>query len=217
MIWISSDQEGSMFSREGFAGKKSLASGILVLFAAGCISTLPGKKPCVDMVVMDATHRLAYNECGFNPPILDGYRPVEMLYVSMPESIPQWAKDMYKVTRVGLYAPAQFEEEDEQSLAYKVTFRNKQGKVIEKFWHKTNAFAFTIKEPGGKPYTLIAGESMGIYALRKEDALKYEKYDTSHWKIRHPEPDDFNPYLYGSGYSGSTNWRKMCEWWPETE
>jgi hypothetical protein len=206
-----------MLSKGEFSPKKCLAPAILALFAAACISTAAGKKTCDDMVAMDATNRHAYNECGFNPPSLDRYIPIDMLHVSMPENIPQWAKDMYKVTHVGLYSPAQFEEEDEHSIVYKVTFRNKQGKVIEKFWHKTNAFAFTIKELGEKPYTLIAEESMGIYALRMEGTLKYEKYDTSHWKIRHPEPDDFNPYLYGSVYGGSTKWKKMCEWWPETE
>lgn len=193
-----------------------LAAAAIGSGAAGCATTgKTAREPVHLEAVVTNADGSEYNPAGFKTPDLDKYKPVEMEYVSMHDGIPQWAKDMYKTPKVGGYCPGQFDEDEKHSLAYKVTFKNKQGTVIEKFWHKTHHFAFTIKEPGKEPYTLTADKAMNSYHLKMPRELKYEKYDTSHWSMRHPEPDDFNPYKDDPKYSHVTKWKKACEWWPD--
>ncbi len=193
-----------------------LATAAIGSGAAGCATTgRTAKEPAhLEAVVINAGGS-EYSPTGFKIPDVERYKAVEIGYVSLLKGIPQWAKDMYKTQKVGGYCPGQFAEDEEHSLVYKVTFKNKQGTIIDKFWHKTHHFAFTIKEPGKEPYTLIADKAMNAYNLKMLGELKHKKYDTSHWATRHPEPDDFNPYKDDPKYSHVTRWKKACEWWPE--
>jgi hypothetical protein len=145
----------------------------------------------------------------------DTYKPTDIRYVSLPEGIPEWAKNLYKTARIGEYCPGQFSEDEEHNLVYKVTLMNGRGVVVERFYHKTHMFAFTTKEPGKDIYTTIADKKMNIFSVVKPGEFKYSTYDTSHWTIKHPEPDDFNPYEHDPKYRHVIKWRKACEWWPD--
>jgi hypothetical protein len=144
------------------------------------------------------------------------YKPTDIKYVSMDskDSIPEWVRNLYETDKIGGYNPRQFTEDEKYNLAYKVTFENGKGVIVEKFWHKTHLFAFTTKERGKDTYTTIADKKMGEFSLVVRGEFKYNTYDTRHWKTRHPEPDDFNPYEHDPKYRQVTRWRKACEWWP---
>jgi len=174
------------------------------IFAASCAPRIKNSKQSLD--------------AAYNPPCLESYWGVEAIYVSMPEGIPQWVKDMYKTLKIGGYWPEQFFEDEKYSLAYKVTFKSrKKAAVIEKFYHKTEPFAFTVKEPGKETYTILADKKKGVYSMRISGELKYEKFDTSHWTLKHPEPDDYNPNTGDPFPERDPEWWKACEWHRRTE
>jgi len=176
----------------------------IVIFVASCAS-------CASVPVSSS-------EGGFKPPSLEGYWGIENIYISMQDEIPQWAKDMYKTPKIGGYCPAQFLEDEKYNLAFKVVFKNeRKATVIEKFYHKTKPFAFTIKEPGKETYTIIATESPGVYSTKILGELKYEKFDTSHWTMKHPEPDDYNPNTGDPFPERDHAWWKACEWHKRVE
>jgi len=154
-----------------------------------------------------------YKASGFEIPNLRNCKVLLKEYVKMPEeSIPQSFKEMYKTDKLGGYNVGQFAEDEKHNLAYRVQFKNKQEVIIEKFWHKTHSFAFTIKEPGKEPYTIIAEKVQGTYHFKISGELKHETYDTSHWLLNHPQPDDFNPYTDDPFPERDPDWYKACEW-----
>jgi hypothetical protein len=183
---------------------KIIIIAIAGIFAASCASGIKTRQG------LDAA--------SHNPPNLEGYWGVEAIYVSMPEGIPQWVKDMYKTAKMGGYCPGQFSEDEKHDLAYKVTFKNrKKTAVIEKFYHKTQPFAFTVKEPGKETYTILADKKKGVYSTRISGEFKYDKFDTNHWKMKHPEPDDYNPNTGDPFPEKDSEWWKACEWHKRTE
>ena len=201
--------------------EKNLKKTLFVLFTSvaigtggGCSTTGKTSKELIHLkTTVINTDGSEYNPAGFKAPDLTGYKVLLKEYAKMhEESIPQSFRDMYKTDKLGVYNPGQFEEDEEHNLVYIVQFENKQGVVIEKFYHKTHPFAFTIKEPGKKPYTIIAGQVQGAYCLKIPLELKYEKYDTRHWILGHPEPDDFNPNTDDPFPERDLEWYKACEW-----
>ncbi len=187
--------------------------------ATGCVSNtktvIPDQK---SVELFQAQYPGAeYNPAGFKAPDLAGCKVLLKEYARMPEeSIPQSFRDMYKTNKLGGYNHGQFSEDEKHNLAYIVQFKNKQGTIIEKFYHKTHPFAFTIKEPGKKPYTIIAEKVKGTYCLKIPLELKHETYDTSHWTLNHPEPDDFNPNTDDPFPERDQEWYKACEWHRKT-
>jgi hypothetical protein len=200
---------------------KNIKRTLLVLLTAVAIGTGSGcattgetaKEPADPQHVVINADGSEYNPAGFKAPDLTGFKVLLKEYAKMSEeSIPQSFRDMYKTDRLGVYNPGQFDEDEEHSLVYIVQFENKQGVMIEKFYHKTHPFAFTIREPGKKPYTIMAGQVKGAYCLKIPLELKYEKYDTDHWILGHPEPDDFNPNTDDPFPERDPEWYKACEW-----
>jgi len=200
---------------------KTLKKTFLTLIAAavigssmtGCATTPKNTKPqYLESIVINADGS-EYNVAGFKAPSLAGCKVLLKEYAKMPEeSIPQSFRDMYKINKIGGYNPGQFAEDEEHNLAYIVQFKNKQGTIIEKFYHKTHAFAFTIKEPDKKAYTIIAEKAKGPYHSKIPGELKHETYDTSHWTLNHPQPDDFNPNTDDPFPERDKDWYKACEW-----
>lgn len=196
-----------------------LAVAVIGSGMTGCATTPKNTKPqypeSVVTIIEDGSE---YNLAGFKAPDLAGCKVILKEYSKMAEeSIPKCFRDMYKTNKIGCYNPGQFSEDEKHNIAYIVQFRNRQGTIIEKFYHKTHPFAFTIKEPCKKPYTIIAEKVKGAYCLKMPWGLKYEKYDTSHWTTKHPEPDDFNPNTDDPFPERDSEWYKACEWHRKTE
>lgn len=195
-------------------------AGIAFATSSGCITSTKYVKPDQNSIeLFQAQYPEAeYRAEGFKAPDLAGCKVLLKEYARMPEgSIPQGFRDMYKTNRLGGYNPEQFTEDENHNLAYIVQFKNKQGTIIKKFYHKTHPFAFTIKEQGKKPYTIIAEKANGPYYLKLPWEFKHETYDTSHWTLKHPEPDDFNPNTDDPFPERDNEWFKACEWHKKTE
>ena len=206
---------------------KSIKKTFLIFLAAAAISSgavgcstigKATKEPVRLEAIVINSDGSEYNASGFKAPDLSGCKVLLKEYARMPEeSIPQSFRDMYKTNKLGGYNPGQFAEDEKHNLAYIVQFKNKQGTIIEKFYHKTHPFAFTIKEPGKKPYTIIAEKAKGAYYLKIPGELKHETYDTSHWTLNHPQPDDFNPNTDDPFPERDKDWYKACEWHKRTD
>jgi hypothetical protein len=167
------------------------------------------KKDCIDAIATHATNNGSqYNACGFPAPDLRGYKVVKMEYVPMPDNL--------------------------KGKMYVLTFKNKQGGVVLKSYHKTHPFAYTLQKAGEEQYTIVDTTCKKVY-----DTKYFEKYEVPQCvlelyskaiaggylpgqfeqqegfiKLRTPEPDDFNPYE-GEPFSAGTQWKKVCEWWDE--
>ena len=189
-------------------------AGIAFATSLGCATTgKTAKEPVYLEAIVTNADGSEYKTSGFKAPSLAGCKVLLKEYAKMPEeSIPQSFRDMYKINKIGGYNPGQFAEDEEHNLAYIVQFKNKQGTIIEKFYHKTHAFAFTIKEPDKKAYTIIAEKAKGPYHSKIPGELKHETYDTSHWTLNHPQPDDFNPNTDDPFPERDKDWYKACEW-----
>ena len=167
------------------------------------------KKNCIDAIVTNATNiGSQFNACGFPVPDLRYYKVVSMEYVPMPDNL--------------------------KGKMYVVTFRNKQGDVVIKSYHKTHPMAYTVQKAGEEPYTIVDTtckkdydtKYFGKYEvpqcvidLYSKDRVggylpeQFEEQD-SLIKLRSPEPDDFNPYDEAP-FSAGKRWEKTCEWWDE--
>ncbi|MBM3199907.1 hypothetical protein FJZ53_03130 [Candidatus Woesearchaeota archaeon] len=190
-----------------------IAAAVLGSGMTGCAITPKNTKPQYLESIVVNSDGSEYKASGFKAPSLENCKVLLKEYAKMPEeSIPQSFKEMYKTNKIGGYNPGQFAEDEEHNLAYIVQFKNKQGIIIEKFYHKTHPFAFTVKELGKTPYTIIAEKVKGPYCLKIPGELKHETYDTSHWLLNHPQPDDFNPYTDDPFPERDPDWYKACEW-----
>ncbi|MFB3886589.1 MAG: hypothetical protein ACE144_15285 [Thermodesulfobacteriota bacterium] len=148
------------------------------------------------------------NACGFPVPDLGHYKVVSMEYLPMPDDL--------------------------KGKIYVVTFKNKQGDVAAKLYHKTHPMAYTIQKAGEEPYTIVDTTCQKVY-----DTKYFGKYEVPQCvlelyskpkiggylpgqfeeqegfiKMRSPEPDDFNPYE-DAPFSAGKTWIKACEWWDE--
>lgn len=117
---------------------------------------------------------------------------------------------------------------------YVVTFKNKQGDVVIKSYHKTHPMAYTVQKAGEESYTIVDTTCKKVY-----DIMYFGKYEVPQCllelyskvrvggylpeqfeeqegfiKLRGPEPDDFNPYEDAPFSTG--RWIKLCEWWDES-
>lgn len=193
-------------------------AGIAFATSMGCATTPKNTKPQYLETIVIKSDGSEYKTSGFKAPSLENCKVLLKEYARMPEeSIPKSFKEMYKTNKIGGYNPGQFAEDEEHNLAYIVQFKNKQGTIIEKFYHKTHPFAFTIKEPDKKAYTIIAEKAKGPYHLKIPGELKHETYDTSHWTLNHPQPDDFNPNTDDPFPERDKDWYKACEWHRKTD
>jgi hypothetical protein len=219
-----------------FKMKRTIAL-IIVLFLSGCSGTLVSlsvedshpeirqhfrlgqdhfgkwpygaKKDCIDAILINATNNSSqYNACGFPVPDLRCYKVVSMEYVPMPDDL--------------------------KGKMYVVAFKDKQGDVVFKGYHKTHPMTYTIQRAGEEPYTIVDTTCREVY-----DTKYFGKYEVpkcvlelyskaraggylpeqfedqeSFIKLRSPEPDDFNPYE-GASLSAGKQWKKACEWWDE--
>lgn len=185
---------------------KPILSLILVLLVSGCSGTYDAKKACINAIVTNNGSQS--NACGFPVPDLGRYKVVSMEYVPMPDDL--------------------------KGKMYVVTFKNKQGDVVIKLYHKTHPMAYTVQRAGEEPYTIVDTTCKKVY-----DTMYSEKYEVPQCvlelyskakiggylpeqfeeqkgftKMRSPEPDDFNPYE-DAPFSAGKRWIKACEWWDE--
>jgi len=167
------------------------------------------KKDCINAIVLNAANNGSqYNVCGFPVPDLRGYKVVSMEYVPIPDPL--------------------------HGKIYVVTFKDKQGDVVIKDYHKTHPMAYTVQKAGEGQYTLVDTTCkkvydtiyfgnpevpqcvIELYSQAKAGAYLPEQFEEQEGfiKMRDPEPDDFNPYE-NAPFSAGKRWRKACEWWEE--